>query len=55
MTPSGFVQYTICPTVRVNPGTIRGRKEISGNGEANAVQRGVLAQILPLLSQDCRV
>lgn len=55
MTPFGFMQYTICPTVHVNPGTIRGKKEITGNGEANEVQRGVLAQILPLLSQDCRV
>lgn len=54
MTPSGFVQYTICPTAPVGPGTISRRKETNGDGEAGAAKRGVLAQILPLPFQGCR-
>lgn len=53
MTLSGFVQYAICPTAHIGPGTISRRKETNGDGEAGAVKRGILAQILPLPFQVC--
>lgn len=54
MAPYEFVQCTICPTVYVGPGTVRGREETGGDGKAGAAKRNVPAQILLLLSQGCR-
>lgn len=38
MAPSAFVQCTICPTVRVGLGTVKGREEINVDGEAGAIR-----------------
>lgn len=54
MTPPGAVRCTVYPAARVGPGTISRKKERSGDGEAGAAKRGVLAHILPLPFKGCR-